>query len=166
MKTIPEPLNFGSAIAFTQELLTQSKISASEIATLVQTEDGARGFFVTYLTSDLADSPTQEIIEGLRSHSEIVSELLIKNLAMSTAQELYHHRRQDEEMAKSSQRVQERTVRLIKLLNLDLVYEKSQQLVASINADSGSYQAFLERWNYDAEQKQAIKAAINKFLGE
>lgn len=168
MATIPEPITFASAIAFTQELLTQSEISASEIAQLVQTEDGARGFFVTYLTSDIAiaDSPTQEIIQGLRSHSEIVSELLIKNLAMSTAQELYHHRRQHEEMAKSSQRVQERTVRLIKLLNLDLVDEKSQQLVATINADSGSYQAFLERWNYDAEQKQAIKAAINKFLGE
>ncbi len=163
--TIPKPLNFASAIAYTQELLTQSKISASEIAQLVQTEDGARGFFVTYLTSELAiaDNPSEEIINGLRSQSEVVSELLVKNLAMSAAQELYHRRRQDENMASSSGRVQERTARLIKLLNLDLMSDKLQQMIASIDGD-GSYRAFLERWNYDTEQKQAIKTAINNFL--
>ncbi len=163
MATIPEPLNFASAIAFTQELLSNKEPSASEIAQLVQTEDGARGFFVTYLTSDFAIS--EEIIVGLRSHPEIVSELLVKNLAMSTAQELFHRRRQDENMASSSQQVQERTARLIELLNLDSVYKKLQQMIVSIDAD-GSYRAFLERWNYDTEQKQAIKATINNFLGK
>ncbi|WP_038020804.1 hypothetical protein [Synechocystis sp. PCC 7509] len=163
MTTIPEPLNFASAIAYTQELLAQSKISASEISQLVKTEDGARGFFVTYLTSDFAMS--EEIIVGLRSHPKIVSELLVKNLAMSTAQQLFHRRRQDENMTFSSQRVQERTAQLIKLVDLDLVYEKLQQMIASIDT-GGDYQAFLERWNYDDEQKQAIKAAINNFLGK
>ena len=164
MTTVPEPLNFASAIAFTQELLAQSKISAAEIAQLVQTENGARGFFVTYLTSDFAIS--EEIIVGLRSHPEIVSELLVKNLAMSAAQELYHHRRKDEEMAQSSQKVQVRTAQLIELVNLDSVYEKLPQLIANIDAGSGNYQAFLERWNYDAEQKQVMKVAINKVLGK
>lgn len=163
MTTTPEPLNFARAIAYTQELLAQSKISASEIAQLVQTEEGARGFFVTYLTSDLAVS--EEIIAGLRSHPEVVSELLVKNLAMSTAQALFHRRRQDEEMAFSSGRVQERTAQLINLVDLDLVYEKLQQLIATIET-GGNYQAFLERWNYDDEQKQLIKAAVNKLLGK
>ena len=84
---------------------------------------------------------------------------------MSTAQELFHHRRQDEEMAKSSQQVQERTARLINLVNLDLVSEKLHQLIATIE-NGGNYQAFLERWNYDEEQKQAIKVAVNKVLGK
>lgn len=163
--TNPKPLNFVSAIAFTQELLSNNEPSASEIAQLVKTEDGARGFFVTYLTSEIANSPSTEIITGLRSHPEIVGELLVKNLAMSTAQQLFHRRRQDEEMAFSSQQVQVRTARLIELVNLDLVFEKLQQMVASIET-GGSYQAFLERWNYDDEQKQAIKAAINNFLGK
>ena len=163
MTTTPEPLNFASAIAYTQELLAQSKISASEIAQLVQTEEGARGFFVTYLTSDLAVS--EEIIAGLRSHPEVVSELLVKNLAMSTAQALFHRRRQDETMASSSGRVQERTAQLINLVDLDLVYEKLQQLIVTIET-GGNYQAFLERWNYDDEQKQLIKAAVNKLLGK
>jgi hypothetical protein len=162
MTTIPEPLNFASAIAYTQELLANQQPSASEIAQLVQTEDGARGFFVTFLTSEITVS--EEIIVGLRSHPAIVSDLLTKNLAMSTAQQLFHRRREDEEMASSSQRVQERTEQLIELVNLDLAFEKLQQMVASIDG-AGSYQAFLERWNYDTEQKQAIKAAINNFLG-
>ena len=163
MTITPEPLNFATAIAYTQELLAQSKISASEIAQLVQTEEGARGFFVTYLTSDLAVS--EEIIAGLRSHPEVVSELLVKNLAMSTAQALFHRRRQDETMASSSGRVQERTAQLINLVDLDLVYEKLQQLIVTIET-GGNYQAFLERWNYDDEQKQLIKAAVNKLLGK
>ena len=163
MTTTPEPLNFASVIAYTQELLAQNKISASEIAQLVQTEEGARGFFVTYLTSDLAVS--EEIIAGLRSHPEVVSELLVKNLAMSTAQALFHRRRQDETMASSSGRVQERTAQLINLVDLDLVYEKLQQLIVTIET-GGNYQAFLERWNYDDEQKQLIKAAVNKLLGK
>ena len=163
MTTIPEPLNFASAIAYTQELLAQSEISASEVAQLVQTEEGARGFFVTYLTSDLAVS--EEIIAGLRSHPEVVSELLVKNLAMSTAQALFHRRRQDETMASSSGRVQERTAQLINLVDLDLVYEKLQQLIVTIET-GGNYQALLERRNYDDEQKQLIKAAVNKLLGK
>lgn len=163
MTTTPEPLNFANAIALTQELLTQSKISPSQIAQLVQTQEGARGFFVTYLTSDLAVS--EEIITGLRSHPEVVSELLVKNLAMSTAQELFHRRRQDEEMASSSHKVQERTAQLIRLVDLDFVSEKLQQLIATIET-GGNYQAFLERWNYDDEQKQLIKAAANKLLGK
>ncbi|MBW4665007.1 MAG: hypothetical protein KME01_12535 [Chroococcus sp. CMT-3BRIN-NPC107] len=164
MTTTPELLNFASAIAFTQELLSNKEPSASEIAQLVQTEDGARGFFVTYLTSEIANFPSTEIVTGLRSHPEIVSELLVKNLAMSTAQQLFHRRREDEDMASASGRVQERTRQLIELVDLDLVYEKLQQMVASIDAD-GSYHAFLKRWSYDDEQKQAIKVAINNFLG-
>ena len=68
-------------------------------------------------------------------------------------------------MAKSSQQVQERTAQLIKLVNLDLISEKLQQLVATIET-GGNYQVFLERWNYDKEQKQAIKVAVNKVLGK
>ena len=68
-------------------------------------------------------------------------------------------------MAKSSQQVQERTAQLIKLVNLDLISEKLQQLVATIET-GGNYQVFLERWNYDEEQKQAIKVAVNKVLGK
>ncbi len=166
MATIPESITFEQAISFTQSFLSeaQSELSASEIAQLVKTENGARGFFATYLTSDsaLASCPTPEIIQALRSQKEIVSELLVKNLAMSTAQALFHRRRQDEEMARASQRVQERTAQLIKLVDLDLVYEKSQQLIETIKTSSGSYQAFLERWNYDFEQKQAINEAMQQ----
>jgi hypothetical protein len=35
-----------------------------------------------------------------------------------------------------------------------------QRLKSTIQTGQGEYQAFLERWGYDAEQKQVILAAI------
>ncbi|KJH69989.1 hypothetical protein [Aliterella atlantica] len=166
-----EPLTFESAIALSQSLLLQvdsGKLSeaeiGSQIAELVKTENGARGFFVTFLTSNssLADNPTDAVIQALRSSPEEVAELLVKNLAMSTAQELFHHRRQAEEMVHGSQQVQMRTANLIKLVDLDEVKERSQQLIDSATTGEGKYKAFLERWNYDAEQKQLICAALQQ----
>jgi uncharacterized membrane protein (DUF441 family) len=56
--SIPESVTFEEAIAFTQSLMSQieaGEVSPSEIrnaiAQLVKSENGARGFFVTYLTS-------------------------------------------------------------------------------------------------------------------
>lgn len=166
-----EPLTFESAIALSQSLLSQvdsGKLSdaeiGSQIAELVTTENGARGFFVTFLPSNsaLADNPTDAVIQALRSSPEVVAELLVKNLAMSTAQELFHRRRQAEEMAQGSQQVQMRTANLIKLVDLDEVKVRSQQVIDTATTGEGKYKAFLERWNYDAEQKQLICAALQK----
>lgn len=166
-----EPLTFENAIALSQSLLLQvdsDKLSDAEIsaqlAELVQTENGARGFFVTFLTSNspLADNPSDAVIQALRSSPEVVAELLVKNLAMSTAQELYHRRRQAEEMAQGSHQVQVRTANLIEILDLDAVKERSQQLIDSANTGEGKYKAFLERWNYDSEQRQLICHALQQ----
>jgi hypothetical protein len=53
----PDDISFEDAIAFTQSLLPQmveTNLSESQIedaiASLVKTQNGARGFFVTYLT--------------------------------------------------------------------------------------------------------------------
>ena len=55
---VPAAVTFEQAIALTQSLLSQieaGSLSEADIATvisaLVKTENGARGFFVTYLTS-------------------------------------------------------------------------------------------------------------------
>jgi len=168
-----EPLTFDRAIALSQSLLSQahtSKLSdaeiASQIAELVKTENGARGFFVTFLTSDasLADNPSDAVVQALRSSPEVVAKLLVKNLAMSTAQALFHRRRQAEEMAQGSQRVQARTARLINLVDLPQVKEEAQQVINSATRSEGSYTAFLERWNYDAEQKQLICSALQEVV--
>ncbi len=170
---IPETVTFQQAIALAQSLLSQaetSEISHSEmadaIAQLVKTENGARGFFVTYLTSDvsIADNPSTSIIQALQSSPEVVAELLVKNLAMSASQALYHRRNHKEDMAADSERVRQRTANLIQLLDLSAVYDRAQQLLESAITGEGNYKAFLERWNYDAEQRQVMAQALQQVM--
>lgn len=166
---VPESVSFKQAIDISQSLLSQietREIAESEvtkvISELVKTENGARGFFVTFLTSEtsLADNPSSTVVEALRSHPEYVAELLVKNIAMSSAQAVYHRRNQAEDMAQDSERVQRRTAQLIKLVNLPAVSESAQQLLHSITTGEGSYKDFLERWGYDYEQRQAMSKAL------
>ncbi|MFE1744101.1 hypothetical protein [Coleofasciculus sp. H7-2] len=171
--TVPEKVTFESAIALTQSLLSQmqaGELSEAQIAEvvgkLVKTENGARGFFVTYLTSEgtIADNPSAAVVQALQSNPDTVSELLVKNVAMSAAMAVAHHRNGNEEMAQSSQRVRSRTTRIIELVELPSVYELSQKLLESAVTGEGSYKAFLERWGYDAEQRQVISEALEQII--
>lgn len=172
---VPEQVSFKQAIALTQSLLScieAGEVSELEIAAfidnLVKTENGARGFFVTYLTSDtaLADHPSKSIVEGLQSNPDTVAELLVKNLAMSAAQTLHHRRHQDEKMAQSSEQVQQRTTYLIKLVDLPAVRDRSQKLLESASTGEGIYKDFLERWGYDAEQRQTMCEALQQVISK
>lgn len=169
--TVPETVTFDQAIALTQSLLSQLEAGAqpeiaAAIAELVKTENGARGFFVTYLTSELstADNPSPDIVQALQSSPDIVADLLAKNLAMSTAQAVFHQRNQKQDMVLGSERVKRRTAHLIELLDLPSVYERCQKLLESATTGKGSYKAFLERWGYDAQQRQEICQALQQVL--
>lgn len=173
MTQISSEITFEFAIAATESLLAQvgaNELSPSQIgeaiAALVQSENGARGFFVTYLTSNssLANYPSQELVQALRSSPDIVAELLAKNVAMSAAMTLTHRRNEDEAMAQSSIQVRDRCVTLIKLVDLDAVYDRCRKLLESAVTGAGSYQAFLDRWGYDAEQRQLICAALESAI--
>jgi hypothetical protein len=162
-------LTFEQAIAHSQELLleiSENNLSDQEmttaIANLVSTENGARGFFVTFLTAQnfpLADQPNQALLTALGSSPAIVGELLVKNLAMATATEILHQRREDTEAAQGSQQVAQRTQTLINELSLPGLPEKLTELEQSLDGP-GPYEAFLQRWNYDQEQREAIRQAI------
>ena len=168
MFEVPGSVTFEQAIALTQSLLSSIEAGGREaeitaaLRVLVKSETGARGFFVTYLTSDgsLAENPSPAVLEALRSAPDIVAELLVKNLAMSAAMAVTHRRNHNEVMASQSERVRSRTTRLIELLKLPRVYELSQKLRDSATTGEGSYQAFLERWGYDQEQRQVIQQAL------
>ncbi|BBH42662.1 hypothetical protein myaer102_53240 [Microcystis viridis NIES-102] len=162
---------FENAIQKTQDLLSQIEfLDANKIiqavTDIVSTENGARGFLVTYLTSDLSPTeyPILEVITALKTSPILVNELLVKNLAMSTAMVIYHRGQGDEENARGSEKVQEKTGQLIKQLLSPALEEKLQQLATSLNAGQGEYQAFLERWGYDDCQRQAIAEIIQPFL--
>ncbi|HEY9618415.1 MAG TPA: hypothetical protein V6C64_16350 [Microcoleaceae cyanobacterium] len=168
---IPEAISFEQAIAVTQALLEQmeqEELSTSEIElvlrALVSTENGARGFFVTYLSDDrpFADQPAPAVIAALKTAPQVVSPLLIKNLAMSTAMAITHRRNQHEELAQGSDRVRSRSAQLIQLLQLPELQTQAQALLHSIQTGTGDYQAFLDRWSYDTEQRQAIHQTLEQ----
>jgi hypothetical protein len=166
-----EAVTFEQAIALTQDLLeklpdlSESEIQAS-ITNLVGTENGARGFFVTYLTDDrpFADQPSPAVLQALQTSPRIVSELLVKNLAMSASMAIAHRRNGKEEMAQGSDRVLRRSVNLVQGVQMPEVGEKAAQLRSSAMAGEGEYQAFLERWGYDAEQRQKIAEVMGATL--
>jgi len=163
-------MTFEEAIAYTENLLLRKDLEdsqlESEIAELVQTSNGARGFFVCFLTGEwqLADAPSSSIIRALQSAPDAIAELLVKNLAMSTAMVIFHRRAGNEEQAQGSDRVARRTSLLIEKIDLAEVCRISAQMYNSAIITTGKYAAFLEKWGYDAEQKQAIANALNHVL--
>jgi hypothetical protein len=177
MLTVPVNISFQQAIELTQSLVSrmeQGTLSDAEIAqtieALVQTVDGARGFFVGYLTDDpddrpLADHPSQAAINALRTSPEVVSDLLVKNLVMSTAMAITHRRNENPEMAAGSDRVRSRTTALIQQLQLPEIQQKATQLRAATETNEGVYKDFLNRWQYDAEQREAMREAIDRVIG-
>lgn len=173
LPTSPEPLTFEQAIELTHSLLDQleqNTLSESEveaaIANLVSSENGARGFFVNYLPDprSFADDPSEAVVQALRTSPVIVADLMAKNLAMSTGMAIHHRRQQNEELAQGSDRVRSRSLQLIQRLQLPEMQDKLQQLQASVMSGTGTYQAFLDRWGYDAEQRGAIEAAVQQAL--
>jgi hypothetical protein len=170
---VPDAVTFEQAIAITHALLDemeQGNLSAADIqtaiASLVQSENGARGFFVTYLTSEgsLADRPSESVVAALQASPAVVAELLVKNLAMSAAMAMTHRRNQNEKMAQGSDQVQRRTIDLIQKVRLSEVFEKAKQLQESAATGTGAYQPFLDRWGYDTEQRRKIEAAVQAIL--
>ena len=162
-------LTFPEAIAQSQKIMQQiaeNQLNEAEIedaiSSLVSSQTGARGFFVAYLTSDLslADRPTEGVIKGLRSSPVIVSDLLVKNVAMSVAMKLAHLRNQDETAAAGSQRVADRSTNLIEQLQIPQTKQQIKDLQSTIMKGEGSYQKFLARWGYDKEQQEKICDAV------
>jgi hypothetical protein len=166
---VPSEVSFQAAIALTQTLLTHidqldpSELQAS-VSDLVATMNGARGFFVTFLTHDFECSDEQKsaISAALRTAPDIVAGLLVKNLVMSTAMTLTHRRQNNLDMVQQSQLTRERTAAVIDQVQLPAVEQEAQQLWQSLTQETGTYTDFLQRWGYDAEQKQAMQAAMSQ----
>jgi hypothetical protein len=166
---VPDAISFEQAMTLSQDVLEHAVAAApaisdwsDAIAALVRTENGARGFFVVYLSDDRPAMETllPSVATALAPSPTTVSPLLVKNLAMSTAMGLAHRRHDDEASAQGSDRVRSRTLRLIQSLPRLHLQTQAHQLLASLDTGTGEYQAFLTRWGYDEGQKQAIRQAI------
>lgn len=166
-------IRFADAIALTENFVTQlghQQLPPSAItdfvAGLVATQEGARGFFVGYLTNTdpIVDHPHPAVLVGLNAQRQVVADLLVKNLAMSTAQELHFQRQAQPDMAANSQVVAKRSQQLIAQLAWPELSERCQKLAHSTETGTGEYAEFLTRWGYDAAQQQAIQRIMNVVL--
>jgi hypothetical protein len=164
-------MSFEETIALTQTWLrevAQGTVPDAEILThlreVFQSTEGVRGFFVVFLTTDLLGETCPEaILQAFVENGPHIAAILVKNLAMSTAMILHHDRQGDDPQKAGSIQVQQRSARLLAILEqrgaLAFAQERSA-LLASLETGTGSYGTFLDRWGYDSEQRQAIQAAL------
>ena len=138
------------------------EVLADRVSELVASRDGARGFFVVALAGDspLMDRLPEPVALQLRLAGEPVVDLTVRNLAMSTAMALHHRRANDPEQPGGSERVQQRSSELLRLLEPLAVKQRLETLMAAAREGQGDDVAFMERWGYDDEQKMAICEAI------
>ena len=165
-------LSFPEAIAFTQTWLEEVEaqtLSDTEILAQMQAllshRDGVRGFFVSYLTGNnpLADQPPGIFLDGFTQVAEHIYEILVKNVAMSTAMAIAHRRNGDFNQQQGSERVKTRSLNLLKQLEqrgLVIFTNERLRLLQTLEAGSGDYQDFLQRWQYDPEQCEAIRRSL------
>ena len=170
---LTEDLSFEQAIDLTQAWLEQvalGSIAPEQIPTdlthILRTEQGVRGFFVTFLTGDspLADDLPPALVQGFVLAIDSISSILVKNLAMSTGMILTHDRNGDDAQKAGSHQVQQRSLRLIQVLSnfgLPPLQQHCEELLNSLKTGIGSYQSFLDRWGYDDEQRQAMQTILD-----
>jgi hypothetical protein len=137
------------------------EVLADRVAELVASRDGARGFFVVSLPAEnpLMDRLPEALLMVLRAAGAGVVDLSVRNLAMSTAMVLTHGRSGAMEQQQGSARVKGRCLELLRLLEPHLVKSRLEAMLAATRGE-GEDVAFLERWGYDGDQRQAIAAAL------
>lgn len=170
-------ISFQGAIALTGRLLDQmaaDQLSAADVeyavGQLVKTQNGARGFFVGYLTDErfLAVEPSAAVRQAIAAVPSVTVELLVKNLVMAAAMALTHERQGNGTMADSSRRTSAQSANLLRgLLDPQTPTVARSRTVAtlaamaeSVRTGAGEYAEFLEKWGYDEPQRRQMASAI------
>ena len=136
------------------------EVISDRVGELIKTVEGARGFFVVSLSIDcpLMDRFPDALIFQLRSSGEIVVDLTVKNLAMSSAMVITHRKNNDPQEFQS-ERIKIRCIELLKLLDSNQVKNRLDVLLEATKGN-GSDLKFLNRWGYSEEQLNAISESI------
>ena len=137
------------------------EVISDRIGELIKTVEGARGFFVVSLSIDcpLMDRFPDALIFQLRSSRDIVIDLTVKNLAMSSAMVITHHKNNDSQEIQS-ERIKIRCIELLKLLDSNAVKKRLDVLLEATKGN-GTDLKFLDRWGYNDEQITAISESIS-----
>jgi hypothetical protein len=155
------------------------EVLADRVAGLVTERDGARGFFVVAMTSEipLLDRQPEVLLVALRQAGNTVVDLTVRNLVMSSAMTVHHARHEDRAQLEGSQRVQRRAWELLGQLQPEQVLRRLEPMLAATRfkaehkeetSASGLPEAviddlgMLRRWGYDQEQLLAIRQALEQ----
>ena len=138
------------------------EVISDRIGELIKTVEGARGFFVVSLSIDcpLMDRFPDALIFQLRSSGKNVVDLIVKNLAMSSAMIITHQNNNDPQKIQS-ERIKIRCIELLKLLDSNQV-KKRLDILLEATKGNGEDMKFLTRWGYNNEQINAISESIYK----
>ena len=178
-------IGFEEAMERTNLLLKQienhaidDQAAEKEVALIVSTLPGARGFLVSYLTGDfgIIEEQPEPIVKGLKEAPSIVGDLVSKNIVMSSTMALTHgrngavsHRAGSQRVTRRSQSLANRIANAEMMRSLSLMstaIEKAlldgDESTTKENADEEyeDYISFLKRWKYDLEQLQCAQAAV------
>ena len=136
------------------------EVISDRIGELIKTDEGARGFFVVSLSIDCAlmDRFPDALIFQLRNSGEIVVDLTVKNLAMSSAM-IITHRKNNDPQEIQSERIKIRCIELLKLLDSSKVKKRLDVLLEATKGN-GADLSFLNRWGYNEKQINAISESI------
>tara|TARA_Y100001968_G_scaffold120118_1_gene109384 strand:+ start:122 stop:634 length:513 start_codon:yes stop_codon:yes gene_type:complete len=136
------------------------EVISDRIGELVKTVEGARGFFVVSLSIDcpLMDRLPDALIFQLRNSRDVVVDITVKNLAMSSAM-IITHRKNNDPQEVQSERIKIRCIELLKLLDSTQVKKRLDVLLQATKGN-GEDLIFLDRWGYDDEQIKAISESI------
>ena len=174
-------LTFDKAITLSANLIEAidaGQITAAEalapLNEIMQSTNGARGFFVSLLTGDSAFSENipDELVTACKNNSEIVYDLLAKNAVMSSCTAYQHLQSGDPESAGKSAAVAKKSLAIINKLNCAGMKSTMEAMISAIenkigpNSESGAvdeslhYAPFLARWRYSNEQLDHARSII------
>ena len=134
------------------------EVLSDRVLELLETIEGARGFFVISLSNDcpLMDRLPSPLVIALRIQGEMIVDLLVKNLAMSTAMAISHGENKESIQKETSLRISQRCKEILRLMDSKQVKERLERLVFATDG-KGSDVTFIKRWNYNKQQIEAIR---------
>ncbi len=142
------------------EDLLSEEVLADRISELIKTKNGLRGFFA-YALSDkdcfLLDKLPSSIIYKLNEGGDVVAEIVVKNLIMSSAQIIIHRRDNNHEYEIVSENISNRCKAILRLLGTKSVTKFVNQFVSDLDNMGNSFDNSVK---YDSEQKEFIKKQI------
>ena len=142
------------------EALLSEEVLADRIAELTKTRNGHRGFFA-YALSDkdcfLLDKLPFALIYKLNEGGDAVTEIVVKNLIMSSAQIIIHRRNNNHEYEMTSENISDRCKAILRLLETKSVTKSVNQVLRDLD-DMGN--SFDKSVKYATEQKEFIKKQI------